>query len=128
MIRRLFTTASVLSLVLAWPALDHAAGPPRSAPAESPYAPVGRVDGAAHGVHSPFTCDGRAFVTAAGDAVRVWDAATLRSLTGPLPHPGLRFYRLASAGDTLLTANADEVRVWDVASGRLRSATRVSRR
>jgi WD40 repeat protein len=86
------------------------------------------VDGVAHGIHSPFARDGRAFVTASGDTVVVWDSATLRPLTGPLAHPKLRFYRLVRSGETLLTASDSEVRIWDVTTGRLRSTTALSKR
>jgi serine/threonine protein kinase/WD40 repeat protein len=76
-----------------------------------------------------FSADGTVVLTGseateeAGGEARLWDAATGRPLTAPLPHRGsVTQVAISPDGKTLLTASSPqpgqwEVRLWDAASG-----------
>lgn len=95
--------------------------------AVGPYQFVGSVAGMTAWFQNPFSPDGTAVVRVDSDkSARVWDARTLKPLTGPLLHPGIRCCRIVGDGKIVFTAGKTEVRLWDVATSTLRSATRVA--
>jgi WD40 repeat protein len=64
--------------------------------------------------------DGRIILTTTGDAALLWDAATGRSLGGPLRHDAaLRAMTFSPDGRTVLTGGEDgSARFWDAATGK----------
>ena len=119
----------VIAAALAAAAPDApAASPAPAAPApDGPFEQVGRVEGGVPRHSSPFDAGGAAFVTATKEGARVWDSATLKPLTQPLPHEHVWYARLAAGGKTLFTGGPRDVRVWDVATSKPLSVTRVAR-
>ena len=138
----LLAAASILLMFSVAATADRPARAPTTLPTTSPAAPtrgvhpagadagpyerIGRVEGAWLSWRPQFNRYGTAFATQTRDAVRVWDAGTLKPLTEPLRHDGLVSYRLSADGKTVLTAGGQEVRLWDVATSRLRSSTTVA--
>ena len=107
-------------------------GQPGDAPpadAAGPLVRVGEVDGRIFNEdRSSFDARGTAFVTRVdGDAVRVWDAGTLKPLTEQLAHPGLKAFVISGDGRTVLTRDDAEMRLWDVATSGVRLVLRPGR-
>jgi WD40 repeat protein/Flp pilus assembly protein TadD len=69
-----------------------------------------------------FSPDGKTIATAGWDGARLWDAATLRPIGTPLPHPHpspVEAVAFSPDGKTIATAGWDGARLWDAATARL---------
>jgi WD40 repeat protein len=64
-----------------------------------------------------FSADGQTILTASIDGIiRLWDAATTRSLGSPLHHPDLRALTFGPDGKSVLTLGPSALRTWKVPS------------
>ena len=105
------------------PAPDRAAAvAEHPAPPAPPVATGGRFLGrlaGAGGTAVQFSPDGARLLTAGGNEARVWDAATLKPVAGPLRHAArVQAAAFSPDGRAVLTGSADgTARVWDAATG-----------